>query len=79
MFAGWFANAWGKIAAIGAIVIAVLAAFAEAVRLGRAAEREKGEAQQLENVATRNTVDNAVAARGDASNRDRLRAKFTRG
>lgn len=79
MIAGWFANAWAKIAACAVIVFAVLAAFAKAISLGKASEREKGEAAQLENVATRNQVDDAVATRGDADNRDRLRSKWTRG
>jgi hypothetical protein len=79
MFAGLFANVWAKIAAVGAIVLAVLAAFAKAVSLGRTAEREKAERAQLENVAKREAVDRAVAARSAAINRARLLDKYTRG
>lgn len=79
MIAGWFANAWAKIAACAVIVFAVLAAFAKAVSLGKSSEREKGEAKQLENVATRQNVDSSVAAGSDADNRERLRKLYTRG
>lgn len=78
MIAGWFANVWAKIAAVGLIVVAILAAFAKAVSLGRSSEREKGQEQQLENVAARNTVDAVVADRSPDANRERLR-KWTRG
>ena len=42
-------------------------------------ERAKGQEQQLENVATRDKVDAAVAADSPATNRDRLRDRWANG
>lgn len=79
MFAGFFANAWAKIAACAAIVFALLAGLAKVYGAGKTAERAKEQEKQLENVATRNTVDDVVARGSGAANRDRLRDKFIRG
>lgn len=79
LLSGWIGKVWGYVLVIGAIVAAVVAVLAKAFSAGKTSEREAGEAQQLENVATRNTIDAAVAARSDADNRERLRKLYTRG
>lgn len=76
---GALGNVWAKIIAIGAIVIAVLAALSRVFSAGKTAAKAEGQAEQLSNVATRNSVDASVASSSDASNRDRLRSKWTRG
>ena len=63
---------WAKIAAVGAIVLAVLAACAKLISIGKTEEREKGEKEQLANVETRTKVDDGVASQPSDSVRDEL-------
>lgn len=79
LLTGWMGKVWGYVLVIGAIVAAVVAVLAKTFSAGKASEREKGEARQLENVATRQDVDSAVASGSDADNRERLRKLYTHG
>jgi len=79
MIAGFFANAWGKIVALAGIVLAVLAGLAKVYGAGKTAERAKAQEQQLENVASRNTVDSVVGSSSPDSNRERLRRDYSGG
>lgn len=79
MIAGFLANAWAKIAACAAIIFAVLAGLLKVYGAGKTAAREQGQREQLENVAARNQVDDSISRNSDASNRARLRSRWTRG
>lgn len=74
----FFGGIWVKIAAVGAIVVAVLAACAKLVSIGKTEAEAEGQKEQLKNVQTRANVDNAVASSGGDAVRNELRDKFAK-
>lgn len=78
MIAGLFANAWAKIAAVGAIVAAIALGLLRVFSAGKQAAREEGEKAQLENVAVRSKVDAGVAGSSNDAVRNELRERWTR-
>lgn len=73
-----FGGIWAKIAAIGAIVLAILAAAMKLISIGKTEAQAKSQEEQLQNVATRANVDNAVANSGSDDVRNELRDKFAK-
>ena len=76
---GALGNVWAKIIAIGGVVLAVIGALAKVYGAGKTAERAKAQEKQLENVATRNSIDASVDSHSDDAVRKRLRDEWTHG
>lgn len=78
MIAAFFASKFGmKIAGYAAIALAVLIAIWRIFAAGKNAARIEGMKEQLGNADIRAKTDDAIAS-AIASERDRLRAKWTR-
>lgn len=75
----WLTTRAGRwAAAIGAGLLALAVVLLRAFRAGKAAERARQAKQTLDNVRTRNEVDQDVARSGAGDVRKRLRDDWTR-
>lgn len=75
---GWMSGIWGKLAAVGAFVLALTVIAFKLMAMGKAQERSSEQARVVQSAANRKAKENEVDALSPTDLDRRLSAKWVR-